>query len=187
MQGLLKKIPSIEHLVEFSFDILVHPYRDPGVFNGADEFLKPLIGRYDYALVLLDHQGCGREQLSVEAIEASIASRLEATGWQNRSAVICIEPELENWIWVSEVRMQEVIAWKQPLSLYEWLHRDGWKQVDQPKPYRPKEAFEAAIKLCRVPRSSSLYYRIASQASYRHCRDIAFQKMRVQLKDWFST
>ena len=57
MQGLLKKIPSIEHLVEFSFDILVHPYRDPGVFNGADEFLKPLIGRYDYALVLLDHQG----------------------------------------------------------------------------------------------------------------------------------
>ncbi len=185
MQGLLPRIPKVEGLKEFSFDVLVHPYRDSGVFNDAADFLRPVNPNYNYAVVILDHQGSGREHLEREEIEMAIAEKLNKTGWRNRNSVICICPELENWIWVNEVRMQETIFWENETGLYKWLHENNWKEPDQHKPAQPKEAFEAAIRASNTPRSSSLYRSIASQASYRNCQDPAFQKMLSHLIAWF--
>lgn len=185
-RGLLPRIPTVENLKDFSFDILVHPHRDPGIFKQADNFLKPFAKNYSYALVVFDHNGCGHEHMTRENIEDIITQKLALSGWNNRSAVICIYPELENWLWVNETKIQKVISWEQKTRLYDWLHQSNWKNSGDSKPTRPKEAFEAAIRLCKTPRSSSLYQSIACQASYRKCRDIAFHKMLSHMRKWFA-
>lgn len=61
LKGLLPRIPAIESLREFTFDTTVHPQRDAGVFNGADEFLRPFLNTYRFVVVLLDLEGSGQE------------------------------------------------------------------------------------------------------------------------------
>ncbi len=186
MRGLLPRIPVIENVMAFTFDILVHPYRDSGIFNESDDFLRPFSTNYTYALVILDHHGSGREQIERGEVEHAISHKLNISGWKDRNVVICIDPELENWIWVNETRIKEAISWEREPGLYEWLHLNKWKTPSEPKPKHPKEAFEAAIRLSNTPRSSSLYRSIASQANYRNCQDAAFQKMLLQLREWFT-
>ncbi|MBK8966448.1 MAG: hypothetical protein IPM36_07165 [Lewinellaceae bacterium] len=88
---------------------------------------------------------------------------------------------------MNEARIQEAISWDREIRLYEWLHQNDWKLPNESKPIQPKEAFEAAIRLCNTPRSSSLYRQIASRASYRNCQDSAFQKMISHIKAWFAS
>lgn len=186
IRGLLPRIPQIEHLRSFKFDPLVHPHRDPGIYNEADEFLRNFIDKYRYALVILDRIGCGREEKSREEIESDIENKLVQSGWKdNRAITIAIDPELENWIWVNEIRIKDAISWDQDLKMYDWLHKNNLKEVNKTKPLKPKEAFETALKLCRTPRSSSIYLNISKKASYRNCQDPAFLKMINQLKKWF--
>ncbi len=186
VRGLLPRIPKVENLRLFSYDILIHPHRDPGIFNEADIFLKSLSANYSYAMAMLDHHGSGREQMTREEIEQVIAEKLNKAGWEDRSTVICIYPELENWIWVNEAKVQDAISWEHKTRLYDWLHKNQLKSSDSNKPSNPKEAFDAATRLSKTPRSSSLYFSIASQASYRKCEDAAFQKMLSHLKAWFA-
>lgn len=186
MKGLLQRIPDIEQTKKFEFQISVHPYRDPGIYNTADDFLRPFTEKYDFALVLLDYQGCGQEEKSPDEVENDIAEKLSKSGWHQRSSVIVIKPELENWIWVNERRIQEAISWELETGIYEWLHNNKLKEKEAAKPVHPKEAFEAALKICNTPRSSSVYYQISSKSSYRECRDISFKKMINQLKIWLS-
>jgi len=185
MRGLLPRISNIEEVVAFSFDVIVHPYRDPGIFNEADDFLRSFQKKYDFALTILDHSGCGREDKSRESIENIIEEKLARSGWNNRSCAIVIQPELENWIWVNEVRMANAISWEKEIGLNDWLVQNNWKSLSEIKPKQPKEAFEAAIKTCNTPRSSSLYFEIAKSASYKECQDRAFLKLICKVKDWF--
>lgn len=62
----------------------------------------------------------------------------------------------------------------------EYYHEEG-----EVKPGRPKEAFQAALREARIPRSASLYQRIAEKVSLRGCEDRAFLKFKDLLKDWF--
>ena len=186
IQGLFPRIPSVERTVQvFSFDSLVHPYRDPGIYNEADDFLRSFMDEYSYAMVILDHAGCGREEKTREEIERDIEGKLFQSGWQDRACAITIEPELENWIWVSEVRIAKAISWEDANGIYNWLHENDWKTPEELKPSHPKEAFEAALRICKTPRSSSIYRDISSQASYQQCKDPAFLKMLSQLRAWF--
>jgi hypothetical protein len=56
---------------------------------------------------------------------------------------------------------------------------------DLPKPRRPKEAFEAALKEKRIQRSSAIYKQIASKASSRGCRETSFLQFQEILQRWF--
>lgn len=82
--------------------------------------------------------------------------------------------------------MASAISWTKGSGLYDWLIQNNWKTHDELKPKQPKEAFEAAIKTCNTPRSSSLYFDIAKTASYKDCNDKAFLKMLGKIKDWLS-
>lgn len=186
VKGLLPRLFQIERIQKFEFQVSVHPHRDPGIYNEAEDFLRSFTEKFDYALVLLDYLGCGREERLRSEIEKDIEGRLLKSGWLDRVCVVSIMPELENWIWVNEQRVQEAISWDQASGLYDWLHKEKWKKIEESKPTQPKEAFEAALKQCNTPRSSSLYYEISSKASYRYCQDAAFHKMLNQLRDWFS-
>ena len=67
MVGLLGRPQSLG-IRAITFDVFVHPRRDPGCLTGADDFLRPFGGAYHYALVLFDHEGCGREPISPESL-----------------------------------------------------------------------------------------------------------------------
>ena len=76
------------------FKIAVHPNSDSGVFRKGAEILRAHLRSSRFALVVLDREGCGSQNQS-EVIEVEIENRLRINGWENRSAAICIDPELE--------------------------------------------------------------------------------------------
>lgn len=99
--GLLQR-PGDLGIREVQFDIWVHPQRDPGVYLRAHEFLRPFIGQYKYALVLLDQEGSEAEQAETERMRSAVQERLERNGWKDRCQVIVINPELEAWVWAQD-------------------------------------------------------------------------------------
>jgi hypothetical protein len=186
IKGLFPRIPRIENIPEFSFDVLVHQHRDAGVFNESDEFLRSFHDKYDNALVIFDHSGCGREDKTREELELLVENKINRSGWNENVCAIVINPEIENWIWVNEARLKDAISWEDENGVYDWLYENGWIELNSNKPNRPKEAFQACLRKCQIPRSSSIYKEISSKASYRVCQDPAFQKMIEKLKSWFS-
>ncbi|HQL70961.1 MAG TPA: hypothetical protein PLA77_09025 [Bacteroidales bacterium] len=186
LKGLLPRIPIIENIDSFSYDILIHSYRDPGIVKDADSFLRNFINKYSYAIVIFDYQGCGITNKNRSQIEEDINHRLSLSGWEAKCSVICIDPELENWIWVNPRRIAEAIEWQEQTEILDWLHQNQLKNPTSLKPTQPKESFEALLKKSKTPRSSSIYESIASTASYRNCIDPAFHKLLNTLKDWYS-
>lgn len=147
--------------------------------------MRAFINQYEYALVIFDKDGCGRENLSKDELEIEVEKNLNINGWKDRNCAIVIEPELENWIWVNSIHVQNSISWEADENIYEWLGEKGFKQKNSPKPLNPKSSFELVLKHCNTPRSSSLYFEIATKASYKKCSDVAFVKMLSKLKEWF--
>lgn len=187
LRGLLPRISRVEGLPEFSFDIIVHPRRDAGVLNEAEDFLRPYTGQHKYALAILDLEGCGRESKGRSDVESIIEMNLIGSGWnQDAIGAICIAPELENWVWVAETNMESAMGWNHSLKLFQWLQREGGPSPLEIKPARPKESFEKALRVVRTPRSSALYKKIAASSSYKQCKDPAFLKLIQKIRVFLS-
>jgi hypothetical protein len=184
-KGLLPRLPIIENVNEFTFEIYVHPHRDPGIRTSSDEFLSSFRDKFRYALIVLDHEGSGEEDLDRTLLEDFIYQSTLKVGWDDRTCVIAVSPEIENWIWVNSNRVHSAIGWTDPVDIYDWLVENGMKLPDLVKPTRPKEAFEAALRFCRTPRSSALYEDIAKSSSYRKCQDPSFIKMIEFIREKF--
>ena len=178
--GLREKIGTRTIKIE---GIYPHPKRDPGVYRFSPEFLRQFLRLTTYALALFDREGCGSELPRTE-LEEDLERRLAANGWQNRCAVIVIDPELENWVWGSSSRVATCLGW-QEIPLRHWLSERGHWPAGAGKPRRPKEAVEAALRLKKIARSSSIYSDIARHASFDYCTDPAFGKLRTTLQRWF--
>ncbi|MDM8548700.1 hypothetical protein QUF72_01430 [Desulfobacterales bacterium HSG2] len=100
-----------------------------------------------------------RDELSRES--------LARNGWDNRSAVIVPDPELEIWIWSDSPNVDMILGWKdRHPGLRNWLGKNGFTEEGQAKPQRPKEAVESALKIVKKARSSSLYFQIAREVSF---------------------
>lgn len=163
-------------------DVFVHPYRDPGVLHGAQEFLAPLTARYAHALVIFDLQGCGREE-SAEDLSQEAQSRLDGVGWSQRSAVIVLDPELEIWVWSDSPHVPEALGVSS--NDLESLLRAKYRSEGQVKPNHPKKAMEEALLRSRTPRSSSIYFWLAQRVGVRRCSDPAFLRLKACLQQWF--
>lgn len=170
-------------------DIFIHPRRDPGVYRGAPDFLRPYIQDYDYALVMFDRVGCGIEEAGkrrktkpVAELQEEVRKRLERNGWKGRCQVIIIDPELEIWLWISSPS----VAWLFQIDFKEWLALIG-----SSKPNSPKESLEKLLEKQRIPRSSSLYEDLAKTIAegeawrLQKCNDPAFQCLQNTLQQWF--
>lgn len=167
-------------------DYFVHPQRDPGVLGDAHDFLRIYLRLYRYALVILDREGCGREEKTREDLEKQLQENLERNGWKDRSAAVAIDPELEIWVWTPSDHVPAILGWKgNYASLKSWLTEKNFLQPGQPKPCRPKEAMEAILRERRIPRSSALYQELAQKVSFMGCTDPAFCKLRDTLQRWF--
>jgi len=181
IQSLLQRHESLD-IRPLSADVFVHVYRDPGVLNGAHEFLAPFTAQYAHALVMFDREGCGREE-SAEDLGQEVQKRLDDVGWVGRSAVIVLDPELEVWVWGDSPHVPEALGIS-PDDLQHLLREKYW-QEGQAKPNRPKEAMEEALSRSRTPRSSSIYSLLAQKVSLTHCSDQAFLRLKAYLGQWF--
>jgi hypothetical protein len=172
----------------FTYEMTVHPYKDSGCVRAA-EFLRPFVKKFAYVLVVFDREGSGKEhEASREEIEREIELGLDANGWQDRAAVIVLDPEIESWVWSPSPHVDEALGWaRRSPSLREWLTQRGYLREGETKPARPKEAMRAALQAVRRPPSAALFEQIASKVSVARCEDPSFTKLRKVLQHWFAT
>lgn len=163
-------------------DVFVHPRRDPGVFHEAHIFLQPFRGEYRYALVMFDREGCGQQNKPAQQVEQEVKQRLEQSGWQGLCEVIALEPELEAWVWSSSHHVPEVLGLT-PEQLRQILERFPKNHFG--KPQRPKEAMEECLRQAKIPRSSSIYAKLAETVGLKNCVEPSFVKFRRTLQKWF--
>jgi len=185
MNGLLPRFPDSLETIEFTFDVFKHPEHDAGCVRTCSDFLRPFINQYRFAIVILDFEGCGKEDKSRIEIETKIETNLNKNGWDGKSCSIVIQPELENWIWINSPHVSDALNWDADIGLFDWLEQNNYKDPLLPKPTRPKETLELVLKKTQKGRSSSIYKKIASNASFRNCSDVSFIKLKEQLISWF--
>jgi hypothetical protein len=189
MEFSLRGLLSRSHSLRFrpvTFDLNVHPERDHGCLRTAHELLRSSANRYQRALVLLDHAGCGREAVERSVLESEIEERLGETGWGDRAAAVVISPELENWVWSDSPHVERALGWDRgPAPLRSWLQDKGLLEAGAAKPAEPKEAVELVLRTVRTPRSSSIYLELARSVSTDRCTDPAFLKLKRCLREWF--
>lgn len=186
MKALLPRLPVTATTREFSYDIIVNPGHDPGSYNESHDLLRSYINQYAYALVLLDYEGSGVEHLkTADEAAGAIEELLYKNGWEQRSAAIVIRPELENWMWVDNPNVERAFGWDTEISLYTWAQNEGYIDAQSNKPFRPKETLEMALRLSGTPKSASIYKRIATNVSFKACKDVSFNRLLDYLKTWF--
>jgi len=170
-----------------SADFFRHPEHDSGVLCRAYTFLQPFVSTHAHALVVMDREGCGQEQLGREILESRIEEALQGAGWTDRMAAIVPDPELEIWVWSDSPHVDAVLGWtgRKP-DLRAWLLSNGYAREEAAKPDRPKEAMEEALHMARQPWSSAIFERLAQQVSLSRCQDAAFLKLRDTLRRWFA-
>ncbi len=185
LKGLLVR-PEALNIRAIRADIFVHPQHDPACAQHGVAFLSRFAEQYHYGLLMFDHEGSGREPIPIQELQAKLNHKFQDSPWTDRARVIILSPELETWVWADSPHVDDVIGWKgKTPTLRQWLIAQGWLQQGQAKPDRPKEAFEAALRETRTPRSSSLYQQIANSVSLRRCQDTSFLEFQNILRNWF--
>lgn len=168
-----------------SFDVRRHPESDPGCRTRAAEFLRPLIRRYRYALVVFDHEGCSSRDAPGE-VQRELEGVLGRNGWTGRSKAIVIAPELEAWVWAPSGKVAQALGWNRGFgSLREWLEEQGSWSARSSKPDDPKKALQQALRRNRKVSSSALFKALAASIAFDDCRDPAFNELRQTLRTWF--
>ena len=183
IQTLLEERRSSLELRPVAFDIFPHSGHDPGIYREAGAFLATFTGQYRYALVLLDVAWDGSPG-NAEKIEQTIQSDLDQHGWQGRSAVIALNPELEVWVWADSPHVPNELGmtWQQIRELAE---NKGYWAREAAKPTHPKELLEEVLYRTRRRRSSALFMRLAQNVGLADCQDPAFVHLREILWAWF--
>lgn len=185
MDSILNRPESLE-IRPIVWQVYVHPERDPGCLLRSAQFLSSQPLRFAYALVLFDRKGCGRDDQEPSELERVVEDALHRAGWNTRASAICLDPELECWVWSDSPEVATALGWaaRQP-ALRPWLHAQGLWEPGTPKPADPKAAMLATLRETRTPRSASIYGRLAQKVSFRRCSDRAFLRLRRFLRGWF--
>jgi hypothetical protein len=186
IRGILNRPDSLG-IRQITYDVYVHLHRDPGCLLESHTFLLPFSHNYRHSIVVFDREGCGHEHSLREELEVSVEDLVSSVGWNNRSAAIAIDPELESWVWKDSPHVSNTLGWGNNLQkLHTWLRENRFLSEDETRPIRPKEALEAALRVVRKPRSSAIYSTLAERVSLRKCTGPSFLKLRASLQNWFS-
>ena len=186
LKGLFTR-PEALDIRPIQVDILVHPQHDPACARRGVAFLSNLSERYRHGLLMFDHKGSGREQESAQDIQRSLDAEFSRSAWGDRAKDDCS------------------VTGARGVDLDRIPSRRGRHRMEGPPPaapslvgaaslagaersqaHAPKEAFQAALRESRRPRSASLYQQIATRVSLRHCTDQSFLEFKTVLRRWFS-
>lgn len=185
MEGLLSR-PADLGISPITYQVIVHPNRDPGCRLQGHELLRTMQRYFRFALLMFDLDGSGVVEADRTKVEAEVESQLRTAGWKDRSAAIVIAPELEIWVWADSAEVDRVLGWQGRVpALRSWLVREGVAFDNSGKPSDPKGAMERALRVARKPRSSSLYRELAELVHFDRCVDPSFIKLKRCLVNWF--
>ena len=186
MRGALAR-PEALGIRTVTHDFRTHPGRDGGARTSGVDVLALERRRFDHALLVFDLEGCGAEQgQGAEDLERLLDRRLAAL-WGAQAKCIVIDPEVDIWLWGADSVLRDVLRW--PLAagnVRDWLGQRGFVFDAHGKPDRPKDAIEALVRFCQLPRSSVLYEKITARIGLQRCRDRAFGRLRTALQSWFA-
>ena len=180
---LTKRPQSLGIQEDIDLDIFTHANSDPGVYREAGDFLSIFSQQYEHALVLIDAEW-GGSPLSTEEIEEKIQGDLKRNGWEGRSAVVVIDPELEIWVWSTSPHVSRIVGMARR-RIKDLGHRTGYWQEGEIKPSRPKELLEKVLHSTGRPHSRALFRQLAEQVSLNRCQDDSFHRFREILQGWF--
>jgi hypothetical protein len=185
LAGILSRPKSLRTRA-IAFDLRVHPRKDPGCCREGVAYLQVFADKYSHAILVFDHEGCGRESSTATELETELEAQLQAAGWQDRACAIVLEPELEIWVWSDSPHVAGQLGWaERKTDVRSWLQQQGLWKAGNPKPDRPKEAVEAVLRKVKRPRSSALYKSLAEKVSLSRCQDRTFFKLKTTLHSWF--
>jgi hypothetical protein len=162
----------------------VHPTHDPGVYREAHRFLMPFRDSHQHALVILDTEFPGSPR-SRATIETTIQQALDRAGWQGRSQVIAIEPELEAWVWSDSPHVEHILGLTHE-EIRRFADERGWWPQGAGKPYRPKELLGIILRKANKSPSAAVFGQLAARVGLQRCSDPAFAKLRETLRAWFA-
>ena len=169
----------------FKYEVVTHPERDPGCFHQSDKILNGYRSTAQHALVIFDYEWTGvpvSTGLEVEnLLECSLNKRYEE-GW---AKAVVIEPELEAWVFGTSHHVAKILGWPSNQDLRSFLTSSDLWTSEEPKPSDPKAALEAALGQKQIPRSSSIYRKLAEKVSLKSCTDRSFVRLKSLLKGWF--
>jgi hypothetical protein len=185
LHGLLSR-PEALRIRSVRFIIRTHLGRDPGCARDGHNFLRPMSRTCHHALIMFDHEGCGREGEQPQALEDEVALNLSSNGWGDRAKALILSPELEIWVWSDSPEVDRCLGWQlRTPDLRTWLKAKGFWAQGAEKPAEPKSAVEASLREVKKPRSSSIYKQIAQSVSLRRCTDVGFRRFSSTLQSWF--
>jgi len=184
--GLLERDKSIgiRPLPAARCAIIVHPQRDPGVYKTGHELLQPFADDVAHALVVFDRAWDGAPSTNARVLATDVEKRC-SRDWGNRARCVCIDPEIENWIWSDSPHVPVALGWSGSRELRAWLNEQKLWPRDTHKPSDPKMAFEKAAKKKKVAPSSSIFGQLARKVGIRRCQDPTFLQLLEILREWF--
>lgn len=159
---------------------------DPGLYVRANELLRPLAEEYMRAVVIVDEEWNGSP--GAHDIEGRLLEHLADAGWSEENSLgLVVQPEADVWLWSDSPYSAKALGWASWDVLRPALEKQGLLAAGQPKPERPKEAAEWALRNGdkKTPRSAALYRQVSSHASIKRCEDDALKRLLSALRAWF--
>ena len=121
IRGLLSR-PRALGIRCISHEIFVHPRHDPGCVHEGVAFLAAYSEEFAHALLILDHEGSGRDELAPVDLETELDHEFRKSVWTTRCRALVIEPELEAWVRNGSPHVYDVAGWGgQGERLRSWL------------------------------------------------------------------
>lgn len=78
IRGILHRHQSLG-IEQIDFETYQHPYRDSGCLTEGVDFIRPFSKKFQHALIMLDRDGCGKENLTRIKIEEEIEECLSSS------------------------------------------------------------------------------------------------------------
>jgi hypothetical protein len=168
-----------------AFDLLVAVgQNDPGIFARASDLIRGRASTHRHVAIVMDAAWDGSP--GADAIRRELERHIVQAGWaQDDGAAVVIDPEVESWVWQDNPHVQEALGWGRERPLRPWLAEERLWPLESPKPADPRGCVETVLRVTRLPRSSSIYGRIASRVSVAGCTDPAFVFLLDRLRRWF--
>lgn len=184
MQTLLSTRTQSLGIRSIAYTIVRHPRRDPGVRTEAHELLRGQAERAARALVVLDRAGSGSSD-SPSELERDIKAKLARSGWDDRCAVVVVDPELEAWVWARSPHVARILGWNEPGELRDWLQTQGVWPQGSTKPSDPELALKTVLRRTGRGASPALFGELAARVGLSSCQDAAFARFCDVLRGWF--
>jgi hypothetical protein len=192
--NLLEQRVSQLGISKIKFEVKKDIFHDNSSEAATVDLLRGYIRTHRYALVIRDLEGSGWENDGAAELEAAFRDRIRANGWPDRVEVIALEPEIEAWLRFDSAAFQSLIEQqarsKKPANgaavsriVASATQANGGATGNKPK--RPKEVFESVLAEFGIPRSNSLYGRLAKQEVLSGCRVGSFNRFSQILTGWF--